>query len=174
MTMVELGSVYLGETTSVSGFSACDSTLVSLGDTVPGMELMWVKYKNLLVSTNCVCVDISWNTLCRLGYVFGHPVRLDGKSYLCRCPELGPMEGDPNEWEDILAATTDDPDFWHCGHQWFWGQDTSEDMPSHRRIQGFHSPRNSASSIQRIIPPCLDSGPFWNPSLLFPLTLALW
>lgn len=144
--LVELGSVYFGGTASVPGFSACDSTLVSLGNTVPGMELEWVKYNNLLVSTNCVCVDISWNTLYRLGYTFGHPVCIDGKSYLCRCPELGPMEGDPNEWDDILAATTDDPGFWHCGHQWFWGQDTPKDMPLRRRIQGFHSPRNSASS----------------------------
>lgn len=145
MTTVEFGSVYFEGAESVSGFSACDSALVSLGNTVPGMELTWVKYKNLLVATRCACVDISWNTLNQLGYVFGHPVRIDGKSYLCRCPEMGPMEGDPNEWDDILDATTEDPNFWHCFGQWFWGQDTVEAHISHRMIRGYHSPRYSAS-----------------------------
>lgn len=172
MTTVKLGSVYFGETASVPGFSACDSTLVSLGDTIPGMELEWVKYNNLLISTNCVCVDISWNTLCRLGYVFGHPVRIDGESYLCRCPELGSTEGDPTEWDDILAATTGDPDFWHCGHQWSWGKDTPEDMPSHRRIRGFHSPWNSASSAPENHTTMLGFRPILEPLPSIPSNLS--
>ena len=64
--IIKLGSIYFGGEPQVPGEEFIDGDL-TFGDTVPGMELSWVKYKDLLVADRCVCDYISWEQLNELG-----------------------------------------------------------------------------------------------------------
>lgn len=97
-----LGSLYLNEQPVEPQLICGKSTAISLGDTVPGKELKWLHVHGLLVAYGCVCSNIKWVTLNRLGYIFGRPVWIDGQPYMCR--SLGTEKDNPevDEWNAIL------------------------------------------------------------------------
>lgn len=98
MEVLKFGSVYNNRTVQSVGFVCKDSAGFSLGDTVPGKEISWVKLKNgLIIADRCVCTKIHWEQLHEKGFVFGVPVTIDNKTYLCRCLRAGKKEGKPNE-----------------------------------------------------------------------------
>ena len=94
-------------------------TAISLGDTVPGKELKWVESEGFWVADTEVCLNISWQQLNYIGYIFGHPVKIDGRLFLCRSPKISRKPGKPNEWNALLNRHTwTGTSFYH-----FWVQE---------------------------------------------------
>lgn len=120
---VEMGSLYLNNKPVPAG-EVYDGERISFGDTVPGQGIPFVKLDDIYVANRCACIGVSWETLNKHGLIFGCPVKIDGKSYLCRSLKVGITEGAPNEWDDIVDATCEDDDFWHWKDRFFWGQET--------------------------------------------------
>lgn len=155
MGIIRLGSMYLDGQTQDLPFSCQKSTNISLGNTVPGKEIEWVKEKGILVATQCVCVAISWEQLDQLGFVFGRTVQIDGKPYLCRCLKVGAEDDGLNEWDDVLSKWGSGNDLWNWEHIYFWGQETplwSDDGLNQRVVRGFSSPyrRNSVKASHQL------------------------
>ena len=112
MTLVKLGSIYFDGNPVAPG-SALDGQQFSIGDTRPGKELQWVQDGRLLVADRCICVNISWDNLNKMGFVFGTLVVVDNNSYLCRCLKVGSWVGAPNEWDTLLDKYGEDNALWH-------------------------------------------------------------
>ena len=115
--------------------------VLSFGDTDPVKAIPFVKWGKLLVASQCVCINISWETLNQAGFIFGRLVKIDGVPYLCRSLKVGEDEGVPNEWDDILDDLGEDDSLWHWSNGYFWGQETSRHLTSHRAIRGYLSAR---------------------------------
>ena len=115
--------------------------VLSFGDTDPVKAIPFVKWRNLLVAARCVCTYISWNDLNHLGYIFGHPVKIDGAPYLCRSLKAGEERDVPNEWDSILDDLGEDDGLWHWSDGYFWGQETSRRFASSRAVRGYYSAR---------------------------------
>ena len=115
---------------------------MSFGDTDPVKAIPFVKWRNLLVAARCVCTNISWNDLNHLGYIFGHPVKIDGALYLCRSLKVGEERDVPNEWDSILDDLGEDDGLWHWKKQYSWGQETPKKRASTRAVWGYLSARN--------------------------------
>lgn len=142
MEKIAMGGIYLAGTAQMPGFDCGSSADISFGDAVPGRELQWVKLKDgLLVADRCACTNISWNQLHEKGFVFGAPITIDDKTYLCRCLRVGAKEGEPNEWDSALDEAGEDDDLWHWDRRYFWGQEASKDWASHRAVRGYYSAR---------------------------------
>lgn len=141
--IIKLGSLYLDDSPFAAPVgSSCLGAKISLGDTSPGNELQWVRWRGKLVANHCICIDVSWNFLNRQGYVYGRPVVINGKGYSCRC--LKTIGGD-SEWDAILAECGDSEDLWHCKERWFWGQEPHEMFPDRRIVRGYADVRHRGS-----------------------------
>ena len=95
----KFGSFYIGGKVSEPHVDCQLSqvTAISLGDTVPGKELKWVESEGFWVADTEVCLNISWQQLNYIGYIFGHPVKIDGRLFLCRSPKISRKPGKPKE-----------------------------------------------------------------------------
>lgn len=140
---MKLGTMYLKGNSMIPGFECRSSLQISFGDTVPGKALQWVQYGKLLVADRCACYMIAWEDLDRLGYIFGYPVRINGKSYLCRSLKVGAEKTRRNEWNSIIAKLGDSDDLWHWKGKFFWGQETPKISPTARVVRGYASARES-------------------------------
>lgn len=96
----------------------------SIGDSILGKELSWVQDGSLLVATQCLCYGVSWEQLHEKGFIFGQPVQIDGKAYLCRSLKAGATKDEPNEWDDLLNKFGRDNHLWNWKKIYFWGQET--------------------------------------------------
>ena len=114
---------------------------ISLGDTVPGKAIHFVKWKDLWVASEIVCPGASWNDLEKNNYITGWPIRVDGVLYLCRSLKVGEESDVPNEWDSILDDLGEDDGLWHWSDGYFWGQETSRHLTSFRAVRGYHSAR---------------------------------
>ena len=114
---------------------------ISLGDTVPGKAIHFVKWKDLWVASGIVCPSASWNDLEKNNYITGWPIRVDGVLYLCRSLKVGEESDVPNEWDSILDDLGEDDGLWHWSDGYFWGQETSRHLTSFRAVRGRHSAR---------------------------------
>ena len=87
-----------------------------LGDTVPGMEIPWVKPDGMeiFVSQKVLLCKVSWNNINACG-LLSKPVMIDGKLYRCRLPYIGKNAKDKDEWKAIASTTHRDTDFWGFG-----------------------------------------------------------
>lgn len=141
MTLAKLGSIYF-DGDPVDPGSALDGQQFSIGDTHPGKELQWVQDGDLLVANRCICVNISWDKLNQMGFVFGALVVIDNESYLCRCLKVGETGYDPNEWDTLLDKYSKNNTLWHWEDAWFWGQETPLEMASSRVSRGYCSARD--------------------------------
>lgn len=93
--------------------------------------LAWVQSGPLLVSKDTLCLNISWNTLNRLGFVSGRPVTIDGKPYLCRSIRTGGKDkGGELRW--IFGDTVDEEEVWNWsrGYFWCWNDAGDRNKPS--------------------------------------------
>lgn len=126
------------------------TTNIFIGDTVEGREMLWVKLGDLFIATKCACAGISWDALNEHGYIFGYPVQIDGKQYLCRSLQVGTKKDQPNEWDACLNAYGERDDFWHW-HKYFWGQETSPSNYADRIVRGLRTARkrDAFSSMDR-------------------------
>ena len=115
--------------------------VLSFGDTDPLKAIPFVKWGKLLVASQCVCTNISWDELNKAGYIFGWPVKIDGAPYLCRSLKAGEERDVPNEWDSILDDLGEDDGLWHWKKQYSWGQETPKRRASNRAVRGYSSAR---------------------------------
>ena len=115
--------------------------VLSFGDTDPLKAIPFVKWGKLLVASQCVCTNISWDELNKAGYIFGWPVKIDGAPYLCRSLKAGEERDVPNEWDSILDDLGEDDGLWHWKKQYSWGQETPKRRASSRAVRGWVSAR---------------------------------
>ena len=144
MTKIKkMGSIYYKDAAAKPGFTCYDSEPhISIGNTMPGNELRWVEAGKLLAADRCVCTNVSWNDLDRLGFVTGWPVRIDRKSYLCRCLHVGVDREEPSEWDELLDEFGTEDSLWHWQDQSFWGQETHSAQRELRILRGYCSARS--------------------------------
>ena len=138
--IVNLGSLYLNGQPKDLGVEY-NGEVLSFGNTNSERSIPFVKWGELLVANQCVCVNISWDELNKAGYIFGCPVKIDGTFYLCRSLEVGEEKNVSNEWDSILDDLGEDDSLWHWSEQFFWGQETSKNQASHRAVRGYPSAR---------------------------------
>lgn len=170
--VIEIGTLYFDGRPQEVGVEYNNERL-SIGPTVPGKAIQWVKANDLLVADRAICTNVNWEQLNACGFVFGVPVQIDGKWYLCRCLKVGAKGGDPNEWDAALYETGEDDGIWHWKGQYFWGQETPEGWASTRAVRGCYSARDRSISpasnryatvgfrpaLEALVPVPLDYGP---------------
>lgn len=142
MEKIKLGSIYSAGTLMGSGFIWQDDTPFEIGDTMQGVELQWVPFRNLLIADRVVCNNISWKQLNKLGYIFGVPTKIDGRFYLCRSLKVGIGPENPGEWDDALTAVGDDDEIWNWAYSFFWGQETPPAHKTCRMERGYSDAYN--------------------------------
>ena len=130
----------------VLGYNGTD---FSIGDTVPGKELTWLKLGDIWVCDRNILQGISWETLNEKGFVFGKEIEIDNEKYTLRIltgsdgKDYG--EGCGNEWDHLMDEYDEDNDILHFGNMYSWCQETDCDYPSYRSIRGYFSARNCNS-----------------------------
>ena len=139
--IVNLGSLYLNGQPKDPGVEY-SGEVFSFGNTDPERPIPFVRWGELLVASQCVCTNISWDELNKAGYIFGRPVKINGTPYICRSLKVGEMEGAPNEWDAILDDLEESDDLWHWDYIYFWGQENEKNMASNRAVRGYLSARS--------------------------------
>lgn len=136
MDTEKIGSLYLDGQPVSPGIEYDSKAILTLGDAAPGSEISWVKSGGRLVARNCLCRNISWNQLHRMGFVFGHPVKINDISYRCRCLKDNQTEGSYAEWDDLLASVGFHDVVWRWKDVFFWCQDISNGKTTRRVVRG--------------------------------------
>ena len=114
---------------------------ISFGDTIQELAIPFVKWKNLLLATQCVCTNISWEDLNLPGFIFGYPIKIDGTPYTCRSFQVGKTESASSEWDNALDDLGEDDSLWHWDKMYFWGQETFRKGASDHAVRGYFSAR---------------------------------
>lgn len=114
---------------------------ISFGDTAPELAIPFIKWEGLYVAAQCVCIGIGWADLDKYGFIYGHPVKIDGAPYLCRSLKAGAEWGDPNEWDSFVNACGEDDCLLHWRGQYFWGQESFLGNTTEYVMRGYSSAR---------------------------------
>ena len=147
--IVELGTIYFGEEPVPCGFHRSDikprlpinRDMFYIADSVDGKRIPFIRWKNLLVASKPVCTEVSWEDLNKAGYIYGRPVIIDGKPYLCRSLKVGTKAGDPNEWDQLVSEYPNASNrYLHWKDTYFWGQESGSSV-IHRVVRGYISAR---------------------------------
>lgn len=144
MEIVNLGTVFENGFVRHPGFycqGPAHSPGIFLGNTVPGLEIPWIKVGDMYIAKRNVCTHISWDALNSLGYIFGVPVYIDGQQYICRSLRVGSNGNPDNEWNTLLNQYGEDNRIWNCEYDQFWGQETVGNSDSIVRGRGAASAR---------------------------------
>lgn len=122
MEIVKFGSFYVDNIAQHSGVEIEGNHVLSLGDTVLGMEIQWVHEGKMFVADRCACLNVTYDELFSPGgpaEMGRKVVSIDGKPY--RSGFVGDL------WEPLVAAAAESglpsmlvPDFWHCENARFW------------------------------------------------------
>jgi len=104
----------------------------------------WVKPDgiNLLIADRVLLKNISWDDLNTAGFVEGKDIIIDGHRYRCRLLQVGATADEPNEWDAILDATSEDNKLWHWTNICFWGKDILRGKSAYRTLRGYPSARH--------------------------------
>lgn len=145
MEHVKLGSMYLnGEPIRYDCLELVTGKIqhLTVGDTVSGNEIQFVRWGNLLVGERLACLNLSWDDLNQQRLIFGRFVTVDGQQYFCRSPQGGIAKGALNEFDCFLHALAHDepqhPWFtanWCSGYGQVWCQDTNRNWPNERVVR---------------------------------------
>lgn len=102
---------------------------ISLGETVQGEAITWVKPKGLtsLAADRVLLSNISWADLAKNGFIDGIKVLLEGQCFRCRLLRVGASRDEPNEWDDIITMSGGANFLLHWSRMYFWG---AEKVPS--------------------------------------------
>lgn len=158
-----MGSLYLDDLPAPPSALCMNNTTIRIGDTVPGKELLWVPDGNRLIADRCICLNVNWRQLNQQGLVFGTPMVVDGRAYMCRCLRVGPVWGEPNEWDDLLDRIGNKDALWHWKSQKFWGQESVGGVSLAAVVRGGKTSRalemvvNSVSFMNLGFRPILES-----------------
>lgn len=134
---IPLGSLYLDGMVTAPGSCYNPGQSIRIGDSVVQNKIGWMTVNGLLVPSQCLLVDISWDDLDEQGLVFGQEIMIDGLRFRCRLLKVGAKKQDENEW-DMIRSTIgyidlrDDP-----GEILFWGQETFGSQSQNRMVRGF-------------------------------------
>lgn len=113
---------------------------ITICDSVSRKKISWVKIGNLFVSPNIIAPKSSWNNLHRSGLIYGRPITIDGKPYLCRSPSVGKLNEDSSEWADIVdACNSKEKCTVLSPEKWFWGQEKAPSLKDAHIICGYSS-----------------------------------
>jgi len=138
---IKLGSLYFDRKPVLVG-SKYKNQELTIGDTDPVNPITWLKTSDgLLVADHAVCMNVSWEQLDKMGFIFGRPIKIDGVPYLCRSLKVGTEKGVPNEWDALLDELGEEDSIWHWKDSFFWGQETATAIVSSRAVRGW-SARN--------------------------------
>lgn len=141
--IVKLGTLCIDSWPVESGTKCnSDSSPLAIVNTVPGKEIQWVQVGGLLIADRCVCTNISWSRLAKLGYISGKLLQIDGKKFFCRSLKLGNAPDKPSEWDRILDLTGEDDSLWHWKNRCSWGQETVDGTQNKRAVVGGYSARS--------------------------------
>ena len=139
MQTKKLGSMYFDDV-AVRPVQVRETQPFAIGDTVPGKELGWIQDGSILVADRTICLGVTWDDLNERGLIFGVPVSIDGKRYLCRCFKVGSKVDAPNEWNDLLRKFGHSNAIWHWKGHFFWGQESPEGHHGLRVCRGGNDP----------------------------------
>lgn len=106
--------------------------------------ITWIKPDgmNLLIADRTLLTMVSWDDLNKNGFIKGQELAVGGHRFLCRPPQLGDSEREPNEWDKILdAAGQEDDVLWHWNKVAFWGRSKILNTSSMLPIHGCYSSR---------------------------------
>lgn len=170
--MVRLGSLYFNEQPSDVGV-AYNCEVLSFGDSAAGKEIQWVKDGSMLIADSCVCTNISWRQLSRMGFVFGALVQVNGEDYLCRCLKVGSEEGEPNEWDALLDKYGEGDHLWNFVEIYFWGQETNLRCQTARALRGYFEGRFWDSCLAEHCDKKIGFRPVLEPITLLQLSESL-
>lgn len=92
------GSLYVGDKFMKPGKEMPEGVIEFMNS--PLSPVRWALINGKWYCLNTYCLGISWEDLRIMGYVYGRPVTIDGKSYLCRCPQLKPG----GEWDQVVKS----------------------------------------------------------------------
>ena len=137
--IVNLGSLYFNATPVIPGAMYQPNLSLAIGNTVPRHKIQWLKDGDRLIAIGNVCNDISWERLDRLGFVFGTPIRIDARLYLCRSLKVGSKKDEGSEWDNLVARYGEDNTLWHWKEVFFWGQDSVQGDDHLRAVRGCYS-----------------------------------
>lgn len=141
---IMLGSLYFDGVPQEVG-AGYSFKVMSLGDTVSGKEIWWLKLKSgAMIADKCVCVNVSWDQLNENHLVFGALAQINGRPYLCRCPKVGSRNYIPNEWDDLLNKVGINLGTTNWKQAFFWGQEapgTGSKEAAYRVVRGHESAR---------------------------------
>lgn len=146
MEKVKFGTILVDGWVAEPGSYCGTSADVSIGDTVPNLELTWLKHRGLLIADQCACTNISWDELNHAGLIWGRPVRIDGRYYLCRSLSVGTGKDELNEWGDLLNVDDDAKtgetvgDLLIWSDAYFWGQEQADSNKALYAVRGLESP----------------------------------
>lgn len=139
MEKIKIGTISYEGKTMPAGFSCDEFAKIAFGDTVPGLELLWVPYRDVLIADRCVYRNVSWDQLDQYGFVFGTKIQIDGRPYLCRCLKYG-------EWDKALDALGKSCDLWNWSDTYFWTQMVYPTVEPNCEIRGGVSARYQDTS----------------------------
>lgn len=125
MDKILFGSYYINGNAVPPGSSweKSSALLLTIGNTVAGKEIEWAKVSpTKYVATRTGILKISWRRLSTLGLVKGIPVDIDGKHFVCRCPEVSPIKGVSSEWDGIVTLLGNLDKHLHWKGVEFWTQ----------------------------------------------------
>lgn len=137
--IVNLGSLYFNATPVIPGAMYQPNLSLAIGNTVPRHKIQWLKDGDHLIAIGNVCNDISWERLHRLGFIFGTPIRIDDRLYLCRSLKVGSKKGEDSEWDNLVAHYGEDNTLWHWREVFFWGQDSVQGDDHLCAVRGCYS-----------------------------------
>ena len=114
---------------------------ITIEDTSPGKALSWFRAAGLLWADRNIVCKISWEQLRELNLLYGVPVKIDGGTYILRCPKGGisTVDTDSSEWDIAMAELGADTMFMNWANQFSWSQEqvVGPDMSS-AVVRGFH------------------------------------
>ena len=123
---IKMGSMYFGNDLAKLGDKYPGQGEISFGNSVEDSIISWVPVNSVLIADRVLCNSISWNDLLKMGYIWGTPVRIDGKAYLCRVLKKEEKENKVCEWSDSMTRVGSDAFIWHWGGIYSFSQDTFE------------------------------------------------
>lgn len=140
--LVEFGSLYVDGRLKVPDVSYLyEGGKITIEDTSPGRALSWFRAAGLLWADRNIVCKISWEQLRELNLLYGVPVKIDGGTYILRCPKGGSstIDTDSSEWDMAMVELGADTMFMNWANQFSWSQEqvVGPDMSS-AVVRGFH------------------------------------
>lgn len=136
--IIKMGSL-LYDNRRVSIITKYRGERIDFGDTVPGSEIPFLKWRGMYVAAKTICLCASWKELHKQGLIFGRTVTIDGDMYFCRSLKTGSLSGMPSEWDAILDEFEENNRLLHWKQYFFWGQENRPGEPSVHIVRGGYS-----------------------------------